>query len=367
MKASSLGLLAVAAVLFLGTACATIATPKGWSGPLAVDGAVLISSKNNITAVSPDTFVRLWTFPDDKRFPEDEDIKLDGIYGTPVTAAGVVYFGAYNGDVYALDLEAGRPLWAQAFQTDGPVIGGVALGQDILYAASDDGILYAIDPESGVERDRFDAGESIWATPLATEGAVYVATMDGELYALDPATLDPLWSGPFQAGAGLVSTPLLAGDTILIGGMDRELHAINAASGREVWSFKADNWFWTQPLVADGVVYAGSLDGNVYALALSSGDPIWPEPFAAAKAVRAAPILVGGTLVVADGKGNIYGLDPATGALRWGSLETPISLGGDVLGHPALLGTEVLFTTQGGTLFRINPQDGSLQRVTLQT
>lgn len=367
MNGLLLALLALATVLLTATACATIATPQGWSGPLAVEGMVLISSKGDITAVSSDTFTRLWTFPDDKRFPGDKDIELQGIYGTPVVAAGAVYFGAYDGNVYALDLEMGRSVWPQPFETDGRVVGGVALGQGILYAGSDDGILYAIDPSSGSETDRFDAGDSIWAAPLVTDGVVYVATLGGKLYALDAKTLDPLWGKPFQAEAGLVSTPVLAGDTIIVGGIDRQLYAVQLATGELRWPFKADNWFWTQPLVEGGVVYAGSLDGNVYALDLETGRLAWEKPFQAESPIRAAPILANGVLVIADRSGNLYGLDPATGVIKWGSLDAPVRLGGDVLGHPALLGDEVLFTSQGGKLFRVNPQNGSSQQVTVQT
>lgn len=362
-----LALLALATVLLTATACATIAKPSGWSGPLIVDGTLLVNLRGQLLAIQMEdsAFKELWRFPA-KDFKEDKDINPQGIYGTPVVANGVVYFGAYDGDVYALDLAKGRPVWDKPFATDGPVVGGVALGQDALYAGSDDGTLYAIDPNSGSETDRFDAGDSIWAPPLVADGVVYVATLGGRLYALDASTLDPLWDKPFRAEAGLVATPVLAGETIIVGGIDRRLYAIDAGTGSELWSFKADNWFWTQPLVAEGIVYAGSLDGNVYALNLATGEPVWDKPFAALSPIRAAPILVDDVLVVADRSGNLYGLNPATGDLRWGSLNVPITLGGDVLGHPIILGDKVLFTSQGGGLFRINPQNGSSQRVLVQ-
>lgn len=354
---------ALAATLLLTAACAPIATPQGWSGPLATADTVLVSDGDTLFALQgeDDSFALRWRFPDRSR-QEDKDIDLQAIYGTPVVAEGTAYFGAYDDNVYALDLVTGRPRWQRPFATKGPVIGGVALGEDVVYAASDDGNLYAIDLKRGSQKDRFAAGDSIWAPPLYAQGIVYVATRAGHLFALDGETLDPLWDKPFQADAGLVSTPVLAGDTVLIGGIDRQLYAVDAGSGQENWSFKADNWFWTRPLVEGAVVYAGSLDGKVYALDLASGQLVWEEPFPAQAPIRAAPVLIAGVLVVADRDGNLYGLDPASGSLKW---DLPIPLGDDVLGHPIPLADHVLISTQGGLLFRIDPA-GAAERITVR-
>jgi len=303
-----------------------------------------------------------WRFPG----PEDKRLDLEGIYGTPVAAQGVVYFGAYDDNVYALDLESGRPAWDEPFKTDGPVIGGVALGEEALYVGSDDGKLYALEPRTGTLKGRCETDDSIWATPLVAGGTVYVASLDRKLYAFDAASLargscQERWF--FEADAGLLSTPVLADDTVLIGGIDRRLYAVDAVSGQERWSFKAEDWFWTRPLVEGGVVYAGSLDGHVYALDLASGQPAWEEPFEAETVIRAAPVILAGVLVVADRGGNLYGLDPATGGLVWGGPTAPVALNDNVLGDPIPLKDHVLISTPDGLLFRLDPKAGTFQRV----
>ncbi|NIV37366.1 MAG: PQQ-binding-like beta-propeller repeat protein, partial [Anaerolineae bacterium] len=65
----------------------------------------------------------LWSFPpNDQKHPDGSKIDPEAIYGTPVVADGIVYFGAYDGWVYALDLVATEPkdriLWE--FETGGP-------------------------------------------------------------------------------------------------------------------------------------------------------------------------------------------------------------------------------------------------------
>ncbi|MFC1452834.1 PQQ-binding-like beta-propeller repeat protein [Verrucomicrobiota bacterium] len=66
----------------------------------------------------------------------------------PVVAGGRVYFGSSSDDtVRALDLSTGEAAWI--FVTGGPVRFAPALAGGKLYVASDDGWLYALDPEDG--------------------------------------------------------------------------------------------------------------------------------------------------------------------------------------------------------------------------
>ena len=137
LRRSPLALVLLAAIFILTVACARIAQPEGWSGPVASDDLVLGSDSGELSAleVSEDKFTFKWRFPDPDRPEEDDkDIEPEGIYGTPIVADGVVYFGAYDGFVYALDLESGRPtVWPRPFETDGPVIGGAALNEGVLF------------------------------------------------------------------------------------------------------------------------------------------------------------------------------------------------------------------------------------------
>jgi outer membrane protein assembly factor BamB len=318
--------------------------------------------------------VPLWTFPTGD---EEQEIDLEAIYGTPVVVGDTVYVAGYSGDVYALALETGEPVWSGPFEADGPIIAGLAASETAVYVASDDGMLYALDPADGSEKDRFDAGDSIWAAPLLEEGVVYVASVDGKLHALDAETLErqPKWSPPFEADQGLISDPVLIGDTVLVGGFDRKLHAVNAetAKERDGWPFKeADNWFWARPLVADGTVYAPNLDGHLYALNVETGKEVWDSPFEADDPIRSAPVIAGGVLVVVDRGGNVYGLDlaeePEDERLLWSE-----ALEKTVLSNPLVVGEEgdegvdeekVLISAQKGDhLFSVNPVTGKSTEV----
>jgi len=315
----------------------------------------------------PATIVR-WIFPPDSK--EGDKLDLEGIYGAPVIGDDIVYFGAHDGTIYALDAAEGFAIWA--FQTDDAIVNALALKDGTLFAGSTDGQLYAIDAASGDETGRFDTGSSVWASPLVVGDVIYVAAMDGRLYALNTDTLDPVEGFSFKADAGLLMDPTLANeDTLLAGGLDSKLFALDPSTGNEVWPqpFEGGNWFWGRPIVRDDTIFIADLDGNVQAIGLDDGRPRWSKPFKAEAAVRSKPLLAGDTLVIIDRHGNAYGLNPEDGTQKWG----PTLLGKTVLSDPFLLvpeaspsptgtetaATEVLILAQGGDLCRIDPADGS--------
>lgn len=59
---------------------------------------------------------------------------------------GMVYVGANNGNLFAIEASTGREQWR--FATEGPIFATPALstakGQDVVYAASWDGHVYAV-------------------------------------------------------------------------------------------------------------------------------------------------------------------------------------------------------------------------------
>jgi outer membrane protein assembly factor BamB len=338
--------------------CVGISKPEGWAGPTQADDLVLASTaKGKLSALNAEDFSRVWTFPTGE---EDPKIELEAIYGTAVVIGDTVYLAGYSGDVYALGLEDGSVRWQ--FEADSPIIAGLAASETAVYAASDDGLLYVLDPQTGQQMDAFDAGDSIWAAPLLADGVLYVASVDGKLHALDAETLDPVWDAPFEADQGLISDPVLADGTILVGGLDHTLHAVDAATGEERWSFEADNWFWARPLVAEGTVYAPNLDGRLYALSLKDGKQVWDAPFEAEEPdpLRSAPILAGEALLIVDRGGNVFGLDPEAGTLKWSA---PAALEKTVLSNPLVVGEEVLISAQGGDLFSVDPVTGRSSEV----
>ena len=78
----------------------------------------------------------------------DEVWRFDGILSSPpVVSDGVVYLGGFDGGIYAFDATSGEPLLSLESVTSG-YVGDLTVVGDVLYAASGNGWLYAIDLEA---------------------------------------------------------------------------------------------------------------------------------------------------------------------------------------------------------------------------
>jgi outer membrane protein assembly factor BamB len=99
--------------------------------------------------------------------------------------------------------------------------------------------------------------------------------------------------------------------------------------------------------------FPASLDGRVYALDAATGAQRWRYDTGAA--VRAAPTLAGGALVVANRAGRVIVLDPSNGSER----QAPAELGERVLADLVALddGTVLIATTKN-RLVTFDPERG---------
>lgn len=354
------------AVLLLAAGCARIAKPDGWAAPTEADNQLYLSvDSGKLTAVEADTFNEVWVFPQAKQQecgdtgPVERDLK--GLYAKPVVADGVVYFGAWDGFVYALAADSGECLWD--FETNDRIIAGVVLNSNRLYVPSTDGNLYVLNAETGEEVDHTHIGD-VWSTPALADGTLYLGTMEGHLRALNAATLEDAWDSTFDASAGLLTDPTPVNGDIIVGGIGETLYAVDAATGEQKWEFgDASNWYWGEPLVdeAAGVIYATNLDNGIYAINAETGEPIWE--FKGGALFRGGAVMAGNTIFAVDDDGLAWALDAANGELVWNE---PIPLEESTFATPLVLDpNNVLVVARNGDVFTIDIEADRLTTVSI--
>src|SRR5579863_2708023 len=113
----------------------------------------------------------------------------------------------------------------------------------------------------------FFGGEA-YASPTVASGIVYGASLNNHVYAMDAKTGALLWS--FPAENEVWDSPALAKGVVYFGSSDGNVYALNASTGAKLWSYAAGAVENSSPAVVDGVVYIGSSSGIV-ALNASSG------------------------------------------------------------------------------------------------
>ena len=174
----------------------------------------------------------------------------------------------------------------------------------VVYVGSENGIVYALNANTGTEVWSYTTGNAIWSPPAVVGGVVYVGSWDDNVYALSANTGAKIWS--YTTGGYVDSSPAVVGGTVYVGSLDGNVYALSANNGARIWEFTTGNGVGSSAAVVGGVVYIGSHDGSVYALNASTGAKVWS--YATGNEIRSSPALVGGVLFVGSWSGDVYAI-----------------------------------------------------------
>jgi outer membrane protein assembly factor BamB len=269
-----------------------------------------------VVAMSASTGRVLWRF----RGPSSESSTL--------FLGGILYFGAWDHKVYALDVRTRRLRWT--YSTDAEIDSSPAFHAGLLYIATNGGSVYALDARTGRLRWRsrsfsrlFGRREYFYATPTLAYGRVYIGNTDGTLYAYGAHTGHLVWARPL--GTYIYSAAAVWHRTVYVGTYDGKFFAVNAATGDVRWRYDAPGAIHGAPTVMDGLVYfstcqhcghngsryAKSGPPGTYALDARTGRLVWRV-----RAGTYSPIVADGERVYLTGGGGVSGLLPVGRAGR---------------------------------------------------
>jgi outer membrane protein assembly factor BamB len=111
------------------------------------------------------------------------------LYGTPITFQGVIYLGAGTGDFYAIDASTGVTIWRKRLGISNcngfGIVSSAAVardpvsGRNVVYVGAANHYLYALDPATGATLWRSIVGGTDphyfnFASPTVANGQVYM-------------------------------------------------------------------------------------------------------------------------------------------------------------------------------------------------
>ncbi len=278
------------------------------------------------------------------------------LLNAPTISEGVVYVGADDKRIHALDAATGDELWS--FETGDIVRSNVVVNDGVVYAGSNDTHLYALDARGGDLIWQRDTVAPVRYPPLVADGMVYVpAYSDGgrRVHALDAATGVQVWASSedypsdtgWETGFGGASN----GDLLFSIGYDGDLRALDTATGETVWT--ASGRTDTPPVVIDDVVYFTAVN-TAYALSARSGDTLWEYGTERYPARGFAPVIDDGVYYFAPDN-YLYALDTATGEPRW-----TLQLDAMASSSPVVGDGMVFIASESGVLYAIDRETGNV-------
>lgn len=260
----------------------------------------------------------------------------------PVTLdEGKLFIGTEAGEMKAFEVESTEyaitALWTfsvTSFRPDsgtaacvhpkGEVRSAAAVHNGIVYFGAMNNYVYAINEESepdGTIRAQWfnTTGDIVLASPAVdfANSQVYFASYDGRVRAFslsvsNPASCGaavraPTWSYAAPSNAQLRSSPATDGTRIYVGTNTGRVLAITVG-GAEVWNRATGDIVVSSPAVSNGVVVVGSDDRNLYWLSATNGSIL--KQFTAQSAIKASPALDGARTFAASFDGTVYMFGP---------------------------------------------------------
>lgn len=207
---------------------------------------------------------------------------------TPVIDSGVIYAASENGNVAAIDISSGDEIWRIRF--DGVITGGVGAGS----------------------------------------GVVMFATESAELVVLNQADGSVKWQS--SVTSEILSAPQTNGDVIVAQSVDDKLVALDFETGERRWIYETTQPALTlrgssKPVITSDAVIAGFSNGTLVAVSPEDGVYIWEERVAVPEGdydidrvidVDGDLLLDGGRILAASYQGNLMAFEVTTGRIVWG-------------------------------------------------
>jgi len=286
-------------------------TGSGWPGMAVGEGVVYLADGSYVYAVDPTDGSLRW------RYPAEGQSSVAFWARPAVTEDGILVVGDFTDTLHALrdDGDSYEPLWT--YTTDrARFVGSAAIAGDVVYAASVDGRVHALDLATGEPMPDFDfqAERAIWSTPVLVDDVLYVTAMDQQLYALDAATGAVRWQFDTAAdgrGGAMVGTPVYYEGVLYFGAFDNTIYALDAETQEVLWTYETANWVWDSPVVTDGLLIGSDLDGNVFGLDADTGQERWLVTVGGP--VVSAPVIENGLVYFTCEDHKLYILDAETG------------------------------------------------------
>lgn len=313
----------------------TFATEKGWfesTAAIVKDRVYIGSTDGNLYAVDFQSGKKLWAF----------ETEL-GFTASPSVQDGRVFAGDVDGRFFCVRAEDGKELWR--FDSDAEIDSSANFHRGRVLFGSQDGMLYCLEAATGKLVWKFESEDQIRCFPTIVENRAFVAGCDGSLHVVDLNQGKEIGSVPVEAPTG--STPAVLGDLLFVGTEGSTFFGIDWKTPQIVWRYNAERRqmpFRSSAAATKNVVVVGSLDKNVHAVDPATGKALWS--FATRGKIETSPVIVGQRVFVGSADGRLRALDLKTGREVW-QYET----GGSLIGSPAVAQGRIVIGNDEGTLF----------------
>ena len=209
-------------------------------------------------------------------------LEVAGLLGgaAPAAGGGIVVAPYSSGEVVAVRIETGRPIWSDsltairrvgALASLADIRGMPVIDGNLVFTISHSGRMVAIDVPSGARAWEQQIGGT--QAPVVAGDFIFVLSNNAELIALARETGRVRWVRPLQrwrdpedrTGPVVWAGPVLAGNHLIVVGSEEDGVLISPYDGDVVDSFELRSGTTIPPIVADRTLFVLTEDGTLTA------------------------------------------------------------------------------------------------------
>lgn len=204
-------------------------------------------------------------------------------------------------------------------------------------------------------------------SPAGDGNRIYAASYDGKVHALDPDTGDSIWR--VETDTTLSAGPGVGDGLVLVAGYDGDLIALRAEDGSQAWRTDISGESLARPIVEEGAVIVYTIDGRLRVYSTFDGSERWVlEQTVPALTQRgsATPIVVGNSVISGFDNGRLAAIDLVDGTQEWEAIMTPpsgrsdLERLADVDGSLASVGQDVYAAGYNGRIASVAAESGQV-------
>jgi outer membrane protein assembly factor BamB len=287
---------------------------------------------------------------------------------SPIVYEGRVYALDAAGKVSAVNASTGAVAWqastTPANEKDWEGFGGgLAADGGRIYAATGFGFVVALDAKSGKKLWEKNLGSPVRASPTAAAERVFVSAKEGQVFCLSGSDGTELWTFrglPERASILLNASPAVDGDTVVVPYPTGDVVALRVSNGQALWSETLARTRTgsalgamsdaARPVIAGGVVYAVGHAGRMVATQQKTGERLWSLTVASIQ----QPYVAGESVFVVDMSGQLLAVTRNDGKIQWAT-KLP---GGGAWSGPVLAGNRLWLASGKGQLVGVDAASG---------
>ncbi len=290
--------------IWRGSAGSTLATGAGSDGKTAA----VITRDNEVVAL--DNGKQIWK----AKLPAQA-------FTAPLVAGARVFVVLADRSVHAFDGANGKKLWTNQRSNTEPLVlskAGTILAVGDTLVVGQGGRLVGLNPSNGSIR---------WEAPIAS----------------------PRGTNDVERLVDMVGSTSRIGDVVCARAFQAAVGCVNAARGTLLWNKPANG---AEGVHGDGnLVFGTESDGKVVAWRRADGTNAWASERLQYRSLS-APLVVGRSVVIGDGNGNLHMLSREDGS----PLNRLTTDGSAIIGNPVLAGDALVAVTKSGGVFGFRPE-----------